>query len=133
MVDVEYISVRVYCGGEDNVQGGPFKAAVRALQTQQRSLSLRTPSFIVEYCYIKTIRENNWTIHDLLTWLLDSNIHFILTHVHQGIPYWNCSEVVDALRSYSVNSLRNHVGYPSGNEVDCSIWLQDKRRYIAGW
>ena len=99
MVDAEYISVRVYCGGEDNVQGGPFKAAVRALQTQQRSLSLRTPSFIVEYCYIKTIRENNWTIHDLLTWLLDSNIHFILTHVHQGIPYWNCIEVVDALRS----------------------------------
>lgn len=86
------------------------------------------------YHCCESVRTANWDPDQLVRWLCDGDIHFILTHVHQGLPSWSFRRVVDAVTRQSgmCSRLRDHIGFPMGNEVDCPIWLQDKYRYIQG-
>lgn len=60
-------------------------------------------------------------------WLLGGHIHFILTHVHQGMETfgWGVENIYDELQR-----LRWHPGFPSGNELRCPVFTQDKMKYI---
>jgi len=62
---------------------------------------------------------------DLIDWLLDSDIHIIATHVHQGIPRWSASIVYTELQR-----LRNHCGFPSGDQLQCPVFTQHKFNYL---
>ena len=104
-------------------QKGPFQTAIKQL--------LNIHKHNIYFCHIdyKCIGEipKLWTPKDLIDWLLDCDFHFILTHTHQSIEEFNCSEVVKELQR-----LRGHKGFPQDDELSCSIFLQDKRVYIDG-
>jgi len=68
-----------------------------------------------------------WSPNDLVDWLATSDIHFILTHPHQGNPRWNVAELHVALQR-----LRYHPGFPHGAELDCPVFLQHKYAYLLG-
>jgi hypothetical protein len=82
----------------------------------------------VEYICAKNIKEQHMSPADLVNWLLDSHVHFILSHVHQGIgPYlhWNMKDLENELQRLS-----NHFGFPKGTKLKCPIFLQDKFEYL---
>jgi hypothetical protein len=121
-----FIKLHVYLGGRSNTQVGPFAVAVeeamQLLSTQGSFLRIVTD---IKYC--DDIRSLGWTPDDFADWMLSSDYHFVLTHVHQGLKHWNCEEVVSSL-----SRLKNHPGFPQGIELTCPIFLQDKKRYING-
>ena len=80
-----------------------------------------------EYLSIKNLRESDWTVVDFVDWLLGSHIHFILTHVHQGLESfgWGVEEIYNELQR-----LRWHPGFPEGDELSCPVFTQDKMKYI---
>ena len=83
--------------------------------------------FNVEYINKKSDIPFHWTPVELIDWILDSDFHFILTHVHQSIERFDCATVVRELQR-----LRGHKGFPQDEELKCPVFLQDKRVYIEG-
>jgi len=78
------------------------------------------------------LKDRNWSAVDLIDWLLGSDIHFVLSHVHQGKSSeginqmgWNVHHLEEQLWRLS-----GHNGFPSGANLKCPIFLQDKMRYI---
>ena len=69
----------------------------------------------------------DWNPHQLVEWLLGSHIHFILTHIHQGLEgcAWNMDELYQ-----QVQRLKHHPGFPCGDALQCPIFTQDKFEYI---
>jgi hypothetical protein len=115
----EEVLIRVYYGSSASLQLLFFCDAVGRLPQQTR---LRIK---VEYCSLKNVREKGWSPGELVTWLLDCNIHIILTHPHQGHKIWNCHEVYQ-----SIERLRDHKGFPTGQQLDCPVFRQDKFCYV---
>jgi hypothetical protein len=108
--------------GRASYQEAPFKSAMkRVLKTMCRDLTCH-----IEYKCISQLPKH-WTPKDLIDWLLDCDFHFILTHTHQSIEEFNCNDVVKELQR-----LRGHRGFPQDDELQCPIFLQDKRIYIEG-
>ena len=82
----------------------------------------------VEYIEVKNINENHMTPRMLVDWLLGSDIHFILSHVHQGIAsylQWNVQEL-----EFQLQRLTNHLGFPKGKNLLCPVFLQNKFEYL---
>ncbi len=68
------------------------------------------------------------TEEGVVDWLLDSDVHLIITHVHQNIVEhlgWN----MDVLMHQS-QKLNSHPGYPYRQLLRDPIFLQDKYDYI---
>jgi hypothetical protein len=51
---------------------------------------------------------------DIVNWLLEGDIHFIISHIHQGIV-----------------KLHDHPGFPSGDNLQCPVFTQDKYKYLS--
>ena len=53
-----------------------------------------------------------------LDWLLNSDIHFIITHIHQGLEQlgWDMVELYN-----EVQRLHYHNGYPNRIQLRCPI------------
>ena len=113
------ILIRVYTGGFHNHQSIPFLSA-------WNNVSNWYPNVLIEYFSIVDIKELNYGPHDLVNWLLKSDIHFIITHIHQGMRHWDCYIVRQSLKK-----LKYHVGFPSGEELDCPFFTQDKYAYLS--
>jgi len=76
----------------------------------------------------KFIYDCEWSPKDLVDWLLNSAVHFILTHVHQGVRaflMWNMCDL-----QYQLQRLSTHSGFPNGNKLNCPVFLQDKYNYL---
>jgi hypothetical protein len=73
----------------------------------------------------KEVRKKGWGPHDLIDWLRNSHVHIITTHIHQGLA-WPILDVLAAL-----DSLKDHPGYPSGEQLDCPVFRQDKHKYLS--
>jgi len=82
---------------------------------------------IVEYHYVHEMRTLRWEPDDLIDWLLDSDIHFVVTHPHQGNPRWDVSQLYLAL-----DRLRLHPGFPNNDQLNCPVFLQHKFAYLTG-
>lgn len=66
------------------------------------------------------------TTDDLADWLLDSDLHLIVCHVHQGAIRnlrWNMKKLQS-----SIWRLKGHRGFPQALKLMCPIFLQDKYR-----
>jgi hypothetical protein len=76
-----------------------------------------------------SIRRQKWSPRDLVDWLKNSNLHFIISHVHQANltnpPHWEARNVQRCL-----SSLGAHQGFPMGSKLKCPIFTQDKQQYI---
>ena len=64
---------------------------------------------------------------DFVDWLIGGHIHFIITHVHQGMESfgWGVEELYDELQR-----LQWHPGFPKGKELRCPVFTQNKMKYI---
>ena len=71
---------RIYQGNTEGRQYVSFKAS---LFEEAKKLSIGY-LMEIEFVKTKTIRENqSLNLEEILEWLLNSKIHFIITHVHQ--------------------------------------------------
>jgi hypothetical protein len=78
------------------------------------------------YCNIKMFKDYLWTPKDLIDWLLNSDVHFIITHIHQGLEQlsWDMVELYN-----EVQRLRYHNGYPNRIHSRCPILLTSDISY----
>ena len=119
--------VHVFAGGFSSPQLSFFLNAINHLSpliSAHGQLRYNSPP-TVEYQHVQNMRLLRWTPNDLIDWLLASDIHFILTHPHQGVPRWDVSELHGALQR-----LRNHPGFPNGTKLNCPVFLQHKFSYL---
>ena len=129
-VDVEVVSdtslssrtirLKVIHGSSGNPQYRPFSHAV-AMYRDQFGLD----SITVEYLDNKKLRESDWDIDAMLEWYLKSDAGFIITHIHQGVPYFHCSELYN-----KIQLLCNNKGFPNGDHLQCPVFTQDKYEYL---
>ena len=74
------------------------------------------------------VKDNRWNPQDLIDWLLDCDVHFIIAHIHQGLEQlcWNMEDLY-----LQVQRLYRHYGYPNGQHLACPIWTQTKFDYLS--
>lgn len=116
------VRCRCYSGGEKSEQTQPFQSAVAEVMHMYPEDSLH-----VEIMPIKVLRESEWTPKQLVTWLLEAHIHFIICHPHDGTVtfQWPAEELYSEMER-----LRFHTGFPNENWLHCPIFTQDKYRYL---
>jgi hypothetical protein len=113
-------TVNVFLGGQDGVQVTPFKSAWQNLNIQR--------NWIVQYISVGYINELHWSPKDLVDWLLNSRVHIILSHVHQGVAdalQWNLIDL-----EMELQRLKFHTGFPNLLKLKCPVFLQDKYKYL---
>lgn len=111
------ITVRIFFGGFVGEQITPIISALGYFT-----------NLSIEYMYVKDVKDKVWSPRDLVDWLLGADVHIIPCHPHQGIIYqlrWDC----DLLKT-QLQRLAAHRGFPSGVNLECPIFLQDKFEYI---
>ena len=129
--EIKTITIHVWSGAEfeSSTTGGQrfwFQEGLKKVTFEYQDLL-----FVVEYRSNKGIRENGYSIEDMFEWLWNCDIHYILTHVHQGItlhrdfPDWNIPSIINNL-----NNLELHTGFPSGVLIKCPVFQQDKFKYV---
>jgi hypothetical protein len=68
----EKITIHVYQGA--NEAGHQWNSFHRATST------LDIDKVVIVYCNIKMVKDNRWNPKDLIDWLLDCDVHFIITY-----------------------------------------------------
>lgn len=126
--------IRVFTGGSASIQVGPFTSALSLFiktfnEQQQEALNDSPKRIVAEYMGVNEVCKQRWTASSLIDWLLHSDVHFILAHVHQGISShgmeWNMHETkVQLMR------LKYHTGFPCGEQLACPVFTQDKIEYL---
>jgi hypothetical protein len=111
------IKLHVYAGGESGNMIGPFMTALALTGL------LHTGMVAVEYKFKKDF--NLLEPKDLIDWLVEADVHFLLTHPLQAMTFWHCSDLFKEL-----HRLKDHTGWPCKEEVDCPIFTQDKYKYL---
>lgn len=122
---MKQVKVRVFRGGEDAAQVTSFVGAVSDLHNEG-------VHFKVKYMAIQEVKERRMTPAMLVDWLLDCDVHIILSHLHQGTSNsneqqmgWNMVELYTEL-----DRLSDHVGYPTGTKLQCPVFTQNKYNYL---
>lgn len=112
--------IKVFIGGRDSIQSSKFTGA-------WYRLNLDRNAFIVEYINVDDVKKKLWTTEDFINWLLTSHVHFILSHVHQGLRTlnWNMEDLGNQLAR-----LKYHPGFPKLHHLQCPVFLQNKYAYI---
>jgi hypothetical protein len=110
--------IHVFKGGVNSIQSGPFIEAVSIYDFDKIS---------VEYMTVKDVKDRQWEPKNLVEWLLSSDVHFILCHVHQGLEplHWNMLVLQQQL-----GRLHYHDGFPNGINLKCPAFTQDKYQYL---
>ena len=113
--------VRVFVGGHAANQCVPFVSALQSFMLKH-NLDCQ-----VEYLYVKDVREiGTFNESGLVNWMLNSDVHFILTHIHQGLQ-----NILDCrILANELSRLANHIGFPCGHHLTCPIFTQDKGVYL---
>ena len=62
---------------------------------------------------------------DIINWLLEGDIHFIISHIHQGIVNINMNKLYT-----EIMRLHDHPGFPNGSNLLCPVFTQDKYKYL---
>ena len=82
----------------------------------------------VQIEYISLEDTKSWDSKRLLTWLSDSDIHYLIAHPHQGYESRRNFDCMSYLQDLSI--LQHHIGWPSAENLFCPIFTQDKFAYI---
>ena len=126
------ILIRVFLGGSKSVQAEDLEYAIVKVVNKCKDsfgLTIRVEKFTND-----DVRNRlKWSIDDLIDSLLESDIHIISTHVHQGnvskTDSWNMFNI-----SNNINRLEYHLGIPMGKHIHCPVFTQDKMeiyRYLG--
>jgi hypothetical protein len=122
--------IRSFLSGNGSPQVEPWTFAL--MQWKQKMVARFHAEGVVvhsETIDSEGVRKANHTESTFVEWLLDSNVHFILGHIHQGIVGlgWD----LDILYKQQLPRLYYHPGFPSGKELFCPVFTQDKFRYLC--
>ena len=82
--------VRVFQGGRNARQLEPVQQALAEFE--------RKKLIDVEFIDIDTVKTQHLTVQSIVQWLLSSDVHLIITHMHQGIMEllgWNMILIID--------------------------------------
>lgn len=121
------IIIKVYGGSETNRQCRAFEVAIKDCRKRFKASYGSNFEFPVVQI-IKSLSLNKSQSRALFEWLLDSDIHFILGHPHQG-AFSECN-VADLYEDIGI--LNNHLGFPYGPQIQgCPIFTQNKYNYIC--
>ena len=126
--DSSIILVRVYVGGSAGTQVSNFERGFHTAASLLMPM-LGAKHLKLEKLNIKEVCAKKMTISDLIDWLLASDIHFILSHLHQGFYRHNVFVDMNDMMKQLLR-LRFHHGYPSGEKLYCPVFTQDKKRYL---
>jgi hypothetical protein len=120
----EVFIINVFVGGKASNQNGPFFSALEIFKKKYTNSSI---SIQCNSLYVTDVRTNkNWNETSLVDWLLNCDAHFILTHIHQALDnILNCKLLYD-----DILRLSNHLGFPTGTQLTCPIFTQDKNVYL---
>ena len=69
--------IRVFYGGSSSFQLISFNSALSKYIAQFSEIK-------AEYANTDDVKSKHWTPNDLFRWLEDADVHFIITHIHQG-------------------------------------------------
>lgn len=78
--------IKVFVGGSNGLQRVQFEQALHRVVREYSGE--KNPGFLqiqVEYIDNDTVSRKKWLPRDLINYLLESDLHFILTHIHQGL------------------------------------------------
>ena len=118
--------IRVFTGGKQSIQSGPF---IHAVSEVRKRLLQGTDILRVESLNTQELCARKWQPNQFVDWLMSSHIHFILGHVHQSLLNHNLVwDMEYALSQYT--RLKYHVGFPSGDQLQCPVFTQDKIKYV---
>ena len=104
------VLIRVFVGGHDSRQQDKFANAMLSTMRVWDSKSKYMPK--EEYLDTDGAKQLGWGIKEIIDWLLESDIHFILNHMHQGMKGTDC-RIVDP----NIQRLYHHPGFPTGEEL----------------
>ena len=128
MPDTKYpIIIRVFGGGD-------FSMQTQQLSYALSSLGLNQTLYKLEIMTCDMVNMNHFSMEEVIDWLLESHIHFVSAHMHQGISLENLTSQGKSwdLQFYhqQMNRLKYHHGFPTGSFLDCPVFLQDKYEYL---
>ena len=113
------IEIRVYQGAKEfGHQWIPFHQALEVIQS--------TSTIRVVTLDCSEVNKYKLTEMDIVNWLLKGDIHFIISHIHQGIVNINMNKLYS-----SIVKLHDHPGFPSGDSLQCPVFTQDKYKYLT--
>lgn len=123
--------IGVFTGGLRGVQVHQFEAALKQV-INEFELYYNPGKLEISVFYItaKDVAKYRMTPTDLVNRLLDSDVHFILSHIHQALIGRNLGWCIDDLLS-NLERLKYHKGFPSGEQLSCPVFTQDKYDYIT--
>ena len=117
-----FLLYRCYWGAERGEQAAAFTIALNRVGRHfaTRGIDLQVES--MELIQLKRLSPS-----DFVDWLLGAHLHFILTHIHQGLSCcrWSMTELYN-----QVGRLKYHPGFPSMEKLWCPIFRQDKMAYL---
>jgi len=130
--------VRIFCGSDDN-SSFQKKALEAALSHYNyfREYKARGVHVIFESwsnLEVKDKQKHIVCFAQIFDWLLEDNdevhvdTYFLLCHIHQGFKTWR--ESMDDLKSQYLRLVAHGNGLPSGNQIHCGAFTQDKFEYL---
>jgi hypothetical protein len=119
-----YILIRIFIGGMKSVQAEVLEHAIVEVVNKCKNnfgLNIKVEKFTND-----DVRNRlKWSINELIDALLESDIHIISTHVHQGnvskTDSWNMINILS-----NIDRLEYHLGIPMGKHIRCPVFRQDK-------
>ena len=126
-----FIIIRIFGGGNSNLQLMQLKSAIQELNIDQRL-------YIIETLTCDDVNVNHYSIKEIVDWLQAATVHFITGHVHQGLQLAILDSKLNTAGRFTMTSilselqrLKFHRGFPYGNFLQCPVFLQDKYEYLA--
>jgi hypothetical protein len=117
------VLIRVFSGGISSHPTFSFNSALQSVISKwSLLLDIRSESMTV-----MGLRESNWSEKQFIDWLLESDIHMVITHPHQGTEtfLWSIDDLYN-----EINRLHKHIGFPSRDQLACPIFTQNKFGYL---
>lgn len=123
--------IGVFTGGLKGVQVEQFQVAIK-LVIQEFQLYYNPGKLQISVFYIsaKDISNKRITPSELVDKLLDTDVHFILSHIHQSLLDRNIGWQIDDLL-INLERLKFHKGFPTGAQLACPVFTQNKFDYIS--
>jgi hypothetical protein len=126
-VVVSGLLIRAFIGGKKAIQYDAVSTSIKTLA--QHYSKIRNLDIHVEYMDVKTMCNLKWKPKDLTDWALKAHIHLISAHSNQGLRSHGIVWSMDDLL-YQLKRLKFHVGFPSGDQLKCPVFTQEKYAYI---
>ena len=121
--------IKVFAGGLSAIQLGAFQIALKFVIDEVKNNNPGNVQILIKYISTQDVSIKKWLPKQLIDYLLDSDLHFILSHIHQGLTSRNIGWIIPSLMKH-LKRLTYHYGFPTGSQLFCPVFTQDKIRYI---